>query len=60
MSKIVKIIGREIIDSVVTRLLKPKYIWRVVSSVRQLLRQVLLLVPVKLWNCAMATIPFPG
>lgn len=35
MSKIVKIIGREIIDSVVTRLLKPKYIWRVVSSVWQ-------------------------
>lgn len=60
MSKIVKIIGREIIDSVVTRLLKPKYIWRVVSSVWQLLRQVLLLVPVKLWNCAMATNPFPG
>ncbi len=29
MSKIVKIIGREIINSVVTRLLKPKYIWRV-------------------------------
>lgn len=57
MSKIVKIIGREIIDSVVTRLLKPKYIWRVVSSVWQLLRQVLLLVPVKLWNCAMATNP---
>ena len=25
MSKIVKVIGREIIDSVVTRLLKPKY-----------------------------------
>lgn len=60
MSKIVKIIGREIIDSVVTRLLKPKYIWRVVSSVWQLLRQVLLLVPVKLWNCAMATNPVSG
>ena len=36
MSKIVKIIGREIIDS---------------------RGQVLLLVPVKLWNCAMATNP---
>ncbi|MCS6040230.1 hypothetical protein LNP20_28810 [Klebsiella pneumoniae subsp. pneumoniae] len=33
MSKIVKVIGREIIDSVVTRLLKPKYTWKVVSSV---------------------------
>ncbi len=39
MSKIVKVIGREIIDSVVTRLLKPKYTWKVVSSVWQLLRQ---------------------
>lgn len=31
MSKIVKVIGREIIDSAVTRLLKPKFIWKAVS-----------------------------
>ncbi len=31
MSKIVKVIGREIIDSVVTRLLKLKYTRKVVS-----------------------------
>ncbi len=57
MSKIVKIIGREIIDSRGNPTVEAKYIWRVVSSVWQLLRQVLLLVPVKLWNCAMATNP---
>lgn len=60
MSKIVKSSVVKSSTPVVTRLLKPKYIWRVVSSVWQLLRQVLLLVPVKLWNCAMATNPFPG
>ncbi|VDR25088.1 Uncharacterised protein [Raoultella terrigena] len=57
MSKIVKVIGREIIDSRGNRLLKPKYTWKVVSLVWQQLRQVLLLVPAKRWNCAMATNP---
>ncbi len=60
MSKIVKVIGREIIDSVVTRLLKPKYTWKVVSSVWQLLRQVLLLVPAKRGTARWRQIPFPG
>ena len=45
MSKIVKSSVVKSSTPVVTRLLKPKYIWRVVSSVCGLLRQVLLLVP---------------
>ena len=57
MSKIVKIIGREIIDSRGNPTVEAEVHLEGVSSVWQLLRQVLLLVPVKLWNCAMATNP---
>ncbi len=57
MSKIVKIIGREIIDSRGNPTVEAEVHRRVVSSVWRLLRQVLLLVPVKHWNCAMVTNP---
>ena len=58
MSKIVKVIGREIIDSRGNPTVEAEVHRKVVSSVWQLLRQVLLLVPAKRWNCAMATNPF--
>ncbi len=60
MSKIVKVIGREIIDSRGNPTVEAEVHRKVVSSVWQLLRQVLLLVPAKRWNCAMATNPVSG
>lgn len=47
MSKIVKVIGREIIDSRGNPTVEAEVHRKVVSSVWQLLRQVLLLVPAK-------------
>ena len=57
MSKIVKIIGREIIDSRGNPTVEAEVHLEGGFVGMELLRQVLLLVPVKLWNWAMATNP---
>lgn len=57
MSKIVKIIGREIIDSRGNPTVEAEVHLEGGFVGMAAVRQVLLLVPVKLWNCAMATNP---
>lgn len=57
MSKIVKIIGREIIDSRGNPTVEAEVHLEGGFVGMATARQVLLLVPVKLWNCAMATNP---
>lgn len=57
MSKIVKIIGREIIDSRGNPTVEAEVHLEGGFVGMAAARQVLLLVPVKLWNCAMATNP---
>ena len=55
MSKIVKVIGREIIDSRGNPTVEAEVHLKAVSSAWLLRRQVLLPVPAKRWNCVTVT-----